>query len=68
MNADYVAGRQARLRNRSASECPHPRQASETGAPVELRESSPMCRRHWWLAGWADKDMELGYRVSGVAA
>ena len=24
--------------------------------------------RAWWLAGWHDKDMELGYRVSGVAA
>lgn len=68
MNTDYAAGRQARNLNQPSSACPHSRKAADTGAPVEQREASPMCRRHWWLAGWGDRDMELGYRVSEVAA
>lgn len=68
MNADYAAGRKARTRNHPVTACPHSRQSSEFGSPAELRESSPLCRRHWWLAGWGDRDMELGHRISEVAA
>lgn len=41
----YNAGRDARLSGRPTRVCPY--------------GITDLCRRHWWLAGWNDQDIEI---------
>lgn len=68
MNADYLEGRAARGKYQSTEACPHGYEASDYEAPTAERAESPMCRRHWWLAGWHDRDMEVHRIITEGAA
>ncbi|MCD6006882.1 hypothetical protein [Halomonas sp. IOP_31] len=68
MTPDYIEGRLAWDKGQAAAACPHGWEAADYQTPTEEREVSPICRRHWWLAGWHDRDMEKGMRVTWEAA
>jgi ribosome modulation factor len=56
---DYTDGRQARVDGYSLEACPFGFEASTFDAPANKRQGTEMTRRHWWLAGWHDQDIEM---------
>ncbi len=58
MNPQYDEGRQARRMGKPASACPWGFEGSRETDDELTRAKSPLCLRHWWLAGWSDADIE----------
>ncbi|MDX1466241.1 MAG: hypothetical protein R3215_11120 [Halomonas sp.] len=69
MNTMYREGQLSRRNRYTTGACPYGHlthhNGLETGPMMGLSE---LAKRHWWLAGWHDMDIEMGHRVAEVAA
>ncbi len=59
MNPQYDEGRQARKEDRHKNACPYGHSTHHKDLDTGLMiGTSELAKRHWWLAGWHDADME----------
>ena len=64
MNRMYREGREARQKGKKPVACPYSHTTHHTGTETgPMIGTSELAKRHWWLAGWHDRDMEMGHRV-----
>ena len=63
MNTAYRHGKRARNDGKPKDACPYGVVKSRDDDTPQRRERAALVMRHWWLAGWADKDIEMGFSV-----
>lgn len=67
MNSAYRDGYAAFRSGIGKEECPYGRLGSVVGDSPKMREKTPLCLRHWWLAGWHDADIDRQLAMRGAA-